>query len=168
MIASVIILVTILSAIAWTMRHPVAARAPRVVARLIDGDTGQPIAGAKVKYIASIEKPHAYHGSDDETFYTYETATDADGRFTVPAWGPKPLPHGWYGNNFSPWVEIEKEGYDSHLKKYTSGTPWEVDWFRTAVISAAWANQQLMVHKTGVRYPTNAPMDYVPWDNPPQ
>ena len=165
-----VIAIMIVGAIAWmaytTMRGPTAASAPTVVARLIDGDTGQPVAGAKVKYTATIEKPHAYHGYDDKIFYAYETVTDADGRFVVPAWGPKPIPHGWYGHNSSPWVEIEKESYNSSFKKYTSGTPWQMDRFGMAIISAAWANQQLMIHKIGVLHPANAPWDTVPWDNP--
>jgi hypothetical protein len=58
--------------------------------RLVDAANQEPIEGANV--VAEWTLEFGLEGGTGYSWVVLETLTDADGRFTFPAWGPKPVP----------------------------------------------------------------------------
>ncbi len=159
----------VICVVAWLMytsvHHQISTRVPRTMARVIDGETGKPVSGANIKYLVEIDEGgFRMCAGDSEVFYSYDTTTDTDGRFIVPAWGPKLIPHGWRGDNFSPRVKVQKDGYGIAGETFDFGSehPWKVGSSGAAVLSAAWQHQSLIIH----RNPTSALTDTAPWNAP--
>ena len=64
--------------------------AKAIQATIVDAETAQPIAGVIV--VATWVLEYGYEGGSADTWVVMETVSDAEGRFTFPSWGPKPLP----------------------------------------------------------------------------
>ena len=86
-----------------------AWRSEAIDGRVVDEDTGAPIAGAIVLVNWQIKGMEGYPQGQLGIF---ERVTDADGRFQIPAWGPKRPPMGTTVDASDPTVRVFKNGYE--------------------------------------------------------
>jgi len=81
-----------------------------IAAQVVDSETGEPIPGVVV--LAHWELRGGGHGQSKGELMILETKTDADGRFSFPAWGPKtvwdPDARLW---DADPAMTLLKQGY---------------------------------------------------------
>lgn len=77
--------------------------------RVLDRETGQPIEGAVVIAQWVLAKPLEGHETDH--WITIEAATDAEGRYRIPGWGPKWRPWFRWLTYYDPQLVIFKPGY---------------------------------------------------------
>ncbi len=81
---------------------------------IVDGETDQPIEGAVVvanwTVIKMILWPTA-EGGKSEDFVTLEAVTDREGKYVIPAWGPKPISPLKVMESNSAHITIYKIGY---------------------------------------------------------
>lgn len=81
----------------------------RIEATLVDAADGKPIDGAAV--LAVWRKIQGYNDSQDDWFIIREARSDANGRFTIPRWGPRTLDPEYYLDKRDPEIYILKPGY---------------------------------------------------------
>ncbi len=62
--------------------------------RVLDAETGAPVQDAIVVAQWKLYSGGMGHGGHDGSLHDDEVVTDADGRFTLPGWGPKLRPFG--------------------------------------------------------------------------
>jgi hypothetical protein len=86
--------------------------AKEVHGRVVDDATGSPLPGVIVVgqwqpyYVGPVHAP-GHRG----VLHVAETVTDAQGRYVIPAWGPKPLPPGAEIRHADPALSFFKPGY---------------------------------------------------------
>ena len=76
--------------------------------QIVDADTGQPLEGVIV--VAQWIPYYAGPGQKG-SIHAYETVTDSQGRYLIPAWGPKALPAYGQITDADPLLSIFKSGY---------------------------------------------------------
>jgi hypothetical protein len=86
-----------------------AWRSEAIDGRVVDEDTGAPIADAVVLVNWQIKGMEGYPQGQLAIF---ERVIDAQGRFHIPAWGPKRPPVGTTVNATDPTVRVFKNGYE--------------------------------------------------------
>lgn len=80
--------------------------------RVVDEATGDPLPGVIVVaqwqpyYVGPVHAP-----GHSGVVHVYETVTDKDGRYSIPGWGPKPLPAGSEIRSADPALSFFKPGY---------------------------------------------------------
>src|SRR3989442_12447607 len=80
-----------------------------IEAWVVDEDSGQPLEGGVV--VANWELMGGLHPDTVGQLMVMETVTDANGRFSFPAWGPKLRPPGGYLDSHDPALTLFKSGY---------------------------------------------------------
>lgn len=78
--------------------------------RVVDRKTGQPIDGAVVIADWKLYGGGVGHGGHRDSLFVQDTATGADGRFELPAWGPVRRPS-YRILDRAPWLIVFKSGY---------------------------------------------------------
>jgi len=93
---------------------------------VVDAATGAPLAEAIVVSLWTLEKP--LHSGTAGVVHIAETTTGSDGRYKLPAWGPKAA---WYGamDKFEPRLNVFKAGYELWSRGDGDGFP-ETDYSR--------------------------------------
>lgn len=90
-----------------------------ITARVVDAETKQPIEGVNI--VAHWQLEGGLEGGNNVgQMMVMEAVTDANGKFSFPAWGPKEMPIGlpWYHanarlKNMDPEILLFKSGYES-------------------------------------------------------
>lgn len=83
--------------------------------KVVDEETGQPLAGVIIVAIWTVKESLVGHGN--ELLNVMETVTDKDGNYAFPAWGPKPIPSfplsplAVFGSGNDPSVDYFKNDY---------------------------------------------------------
>ena len=86
--------------------------AQEIRGRTIDAATGDPVAGViVVAQWEPFQRGIGHAPGHREVLHVYETLTGADGRYVIPAWGPKPLPFGATMEEVDPALLFFKPGY---------------------------------------------------------
>jgi hypothetical protein len=80
-----------------------------ITARIVDANTGQPIAGANVVAAWILEDPTS--GNSQGDLQLMEDVTDGTGEFHLPGWGRKPVPPRTRLTNEDPRIIVFKAGY---------------------------------------------------------
>lgn len=80
-----------------------------IAASVRDATTGQPVEGAVV--LAVWRKIETYVRRWDGVFLMKEAVTSADGSFTIPRWGPRPLGRDDYLDERGPEIWVIRRGY---------------------------------------------------------
>lgn len=139
----------------------------------MDAETGDPVVGATAEVRVHIERPTSnIEHMDSRVIYSYQTTVGADGRFTLPAWGPIDIPDGWHLFEDDPEIVLKKEGYGfttfgndewkHHPKKDAAGA---------TILEALWDHQTLLFEKERFydeknfgrnMYPLDDPLDRLP------
>ncbi|HEX2831866.1 MAG TPA: carboxypeptidase-like regulatory domain-containing protein [Thermoanaerobaculia bacterium] len=91
------------------LQRPALYRSEAIHARVVDFDTGAPIEGAVV--FARWSRLDAFTRRPVTAFHYYEAITDANGAFTIPAWGPRPLDYSHALDARDPELWVLKRGY---------------------------------------------------------
>lgn len=76
--------------------------AKEIHGQVVDAETGKPLEGAiiVVQWQPYFVRAVAHAPGHSGSIHTYEALTDKEGRYAIPAWGPKPVPVG--GANRTP------------------------------------------------------------------
>lgn len=93
---------------------PTFYSAKEIRANLVDKDTGQPLEGVIVVAQWILFVSLLGHGDHGPRLHVTEAVTDAEGKFYIPAWGPKPnpqYPRTTYLYNRDPTLSFFKPGY---------------------------------------------------------
>lgn len=98
--------------------------------RVVDAASGDPIAGAVVVANWNISRTNLSIISGllaadtrEKLFQVFESVTDSDGRYVIPAWGPVERPVSWaIASPYDPNIAIFKPGYDP---EYRLNHAWE-------------------------------------------
>ena len=91
---------------------PEAYRGEAIHGRIVDAETGAPVAGAVVIGYHELVKPFGLEAPIIAgKLHVAEAVTDADGRYHLPAWGPVPRPDKSYLRRDEPILMIYREGY---------------------------------------------------------
>jgi hypothetical protein len=110
---------------------PILYSAKEIRGQIVDEQTGQPIEGVIVVAQWVLYQAGLGHGGHNGRLHVYETVTDKDGRYFIPAWGPKPHPPMTELLRRDPEILIFKSTYDpqSHYNSVTSENSVRVsDW----------------------------------------
>lgn len=89
--------------------------AKEIRGQIVDGESGQPIEGAVVVAQWVLFHIGIGHGGHKSRIHIYETVTDKDGRYVIPAWGPKPRPPMTELQERDPDILIFKSGYEPEV-----------------------------------------------------
>lgn len=90
-----------------------------VSGRVVDAQTGKPIAGAIVIGINELSAPYGMEGHIIAgNMHAEEVLTDEDGNYQLAAWGPKPRDGKTFLNHPGPKILVYKNGYE--LYEYIS------------------------------------------------
>lgn len=87
---------------------PPTYSAKEIRAAVVDEETGQPLEGVVVVARWVLRRM----GGDGPSLHVAETVTDAQGRFAIPAWSPKPRPPLMELREKSPELILFKHGYE--------------------------------------------------------
>src|SRR5436853_1381471 len=83
-------------------------------ARVVDADSGQPVADAVVVADWKLYGGGVGHGGHQRSLFAQEAMTNTLGEFTIPEWGPTRRP--MYATlDKAPWLVIFKTGYDHRV-----------------------------------------------------
>lgn len=82
----------------------------RIDATVVNAETGKPVSGAAVVAIWREVDVFVERWSHQQ-FAVFETETDAQGRFTLHRWGPRPASPNGFIDKRSPEIWVLKEGY---------------------------------------------------------
>jgi hypothetical protein len=91
---------------------PLTYSAKEIRGQVVDDATGQPIEGAVVVAQWVLFHGGPGHGGHKGRLHIYETVTDNDGRYFIPAWGPKVHPPMTELVNRDPEILIFKSTYE--------------------------------------------------------
>ncbi len=91
---------------------PLTYSAEEIHGQIVDAETGQPIEGAVVVAQWVLFEGGIGHGGHKGRLHIYETVTDKDGRYFIPAWGPKAHPPMTELDNRDPEILIFKSTYE--------------------------------------------------------
>jgi hypothetical protein len=96
------------------LAQPAAYSARPLAARVVDDESGAPLAGvivvAQWKLVREVV-PGAMQKAYGDTMRIEETETDADGRFAFAGWGPVPRPAGFHLEHQDPQLLLFKAGH---------------------------------------------------------
>lgn len=79
---------------------PLMYSAKEIRGRIVDAETNQPIGGAVIVAQWILFEMGIGHGGHKSRIHIHETVTDKEGRYLIPAWGPKPHP---------PFTDLDRE-----------------------------------------------------------
>ncbi len=82
--------------------------AKEIRGQVVDEETGKPLQGV---IIVAQWQPYFPPSGHKGAIHSYETLTDSEGRYFIPAWGPKPVPAGAEIRNRDPALRLFKSGY---------------------------------------------------------
>ncbi len=143
-----------------------------ITGRIVDSASTRPIAGACV--VAIWRKVEARNEEWDGIFRSFATCSDSEGRFSIPRWGPRPVPGGDYLDRRDPelWVVkrgfavsyFDNDGFRRPLGPLRPDDPWQVvklppakmpphdrdSYMRSAAGSSRWNGKDLELEKPGV------------------
>jgi hypothetical protein len=91
---------------------PLTYSAKEIRGQIVDAATSQPIEGAVVVAQWVLFHGGPGHGGHKGRLHIYETVTDNDGRYFIPAWGPKAHPPMTELVNRDPEILIFKSTYE--------------------------------------------------------
>lgn len=91
------------------VQRPVLYRSEAIRARVVDFDSGSPVEGAVV--FARWSRLDAFTRRPVTAFHYFEAITDANGAFTIPAWGPRALDYDYMLDARDPELWVLKQGY---------------------------------------------------------
>lgn len=91
---------------------PLTYSAMDIHGQVVDAGTNQPIEGAVVVAQWVLFQIGIGHGGHDGHIHVHETVTGQDGRYVIPAWGPKPRPPMTELHERDPEILIFKSGYE--------------------------------------------------------
>ena len=86
--------------------------AKEIHGQIVDADSDQPIEGAVVVAQWVLFEAGIGHGGHKGRLHIYETVTNKDGRYFIPAWGPKAHPPMTELDNRDPEILIFKSQYE--------------------------------------------------------
>jgi hypothetical protein len=92
---------------------PLTYSAKEIRGQIVDEQTGQPIEGAIVVAQWVLYQGGPGHGGHKGRLHIYETVTGKDGRYFIPAWGPKLHPPLTELQDRDPEILIFKSTYES-------------------------------------------------------
>ena len=91
---------------------PLTYSAKEIRGRVVDAETGQPVEGAVIVAQWILFEMGIGHGGHKGRLHIYETVTDNNGHYTIPAWGPKVHSPFTMLDNLDPEILIFKSGYE--------------------------------------------------------
>lgn len=91
---------------------PLTYSAREIRGQIVDAETGQPIEGAVVVAQWVLFEGGIGHGGHKGRLHIYEAVTDQDGRYFIPAWGPKTHPPMTELDNRDPEILLFKSMYE--------------------------------------------------------
>jgi hypothetical protein len=91
---------------------PPTYSAKEIRGQVVDEQTGQPIEGAIVVAQWVLFQAGPGHGGHKGRLHIHETVTDKDGRYFIPAWGPRPHLPLTELHNHDPEILIFKSPYE--------------------------------------------------------
>jgi len=94
---------------------PAFYSAKEIHGQIVDAETGQPIEGAVVVGQWVLFHIGIGHGGHKSRIHIHETVTDKDGKYVIPAWGPKPHPPMTELHDRDPDILIFKSGYEPQV-----------------------------------------------------
>jgi hypothetical protein len=109
-------LVTVACLFSPTAHAQLTFTADAINGKVVDEETGQPLAGVIIVAMWTIEA--SFVGYDNELLNVIETVTDQDGNYGFPEWGPKLLPVSTYPFSTS---ELFDKGDDPFVVYFKSG-----------------------------------------------
>ena len=108
-ILSTTIMLTILLLV--VIRYPWYYSGGRIVGKVVDKNTGEPVVGAVAVLEFSVFR-YKLHGTREKVLYIAESVTDKYGRYIFEEWGPVLRPFGYRPqSNKEPAVFVFKQGY---------------------------------------------------------
>lgn len=95
----------------WVFSGPPLYWAKEIRGRVVDAETGAPVAGAVVVARWVLFWPGPAHGGHGGALNTVEVTTDKDGMYSIPSWGPRPSPPIAYLDYMDPEIRLFKSNY---------------------------------------------------------
>ncbi|HXC61029.1 MAG TPA: carboxypeptidase-like regulatory domain-containing protein, partial [Nitrospiria bacterium] len=77
--------------------------------RVVNKETGEPVEGAVVVAQWILATPP--EGKENDYWIVIETVTDAEGKYSIPGWGPEGRPRSRWLDKYDPALEVFKPGY---------------------------------------------------------
>lgn len=115
---------------------PLTYSAKEIQGQIVDADTNQPIEGAIVVAQWVLFEGGIGHGGHKGRLHIHETVTDKNGRYFIPAWGPKTHPPMTELDDRDPEILIFKSQYEPktlYNNVMREGSVRVSDWDRKAV-----------------------------------
>lgn len=82
--------------------------AKEIRGQVMDEETGKPLEGV---IVVAQWRPYYPPAGHSGVIHVYEALTDSEGRYRIPAWGPKPVPAGAEIRHLDPELRFFKSGY---------------------------------------------------------
>ncbi len=128
----VVVTLIVLAVLGYAFIFPHFYWGDAIEARVVDADTEQPLEGVIVVATYKLIYGNPGGSGDHKAFHVMEAVTDHNGRFHLPAWGPKwvpgpfyflfPIHIGPFMDSADPRLILFKEGYDFDvLSNYEGG-----------------------------------------------
>jgi len=102
-----VLLIAVVAGCDWYGTRSFSADA--ITAYVVDADTGEPVAGANV--LATWVMKSGLENNTTNYAMVMEAVSDASGKFTFPAWGPKSVSVRGQITDLAPLITIFKSGY---------------------------------------------------------
>src|SRR5438309_2927823 len=109
-------------------------------ARVVDADSGQPVADAVVVADWKLYGGGVGHGGHHRSLFAQEAVTGMQGEFTIAAWGPTRRPM-FAILDTAPWLGIFKTGYDHRFL-------WNEHASNAFVRRSDWNNRTIQLKRT--------------------
>lgn len=149
-----LLLAALSSLTACATDYPATYSAQPIQAKVIDAETRQPLAGVIVTANWKLTSGNAGGSTPVGQMMVLETATDKDGVFRFPAWGPLKRKAGFLLID-DPQLLLFKSGYDyRRLNNYRDGVPLKGRW-RAPVRTSQWGGKTIEMKRfrgTGEEY----------------
>ena len=104
--------------------------------RIVDADSGAPVAGAVVVADWKLYGGGIGHGGHRDSLFVEETVSDSNGEFRFGKWGPKLRPLSGELDN-APWLVVFKAGYEYRFlpnENSSNGFGRRSDWNRHTLL----------------------------------
>jgi hypothetical protein len=95
----------------WALGDPPLYSAKEIHGQIVDEETGQPLEGVVVVAEWKLYSQGIGHGGHSGTINTIEVLSDKEGKYFIPAWGPRPRPPFAYLDHLDPELKIFKSDY---------------------------------------------------------
>lgn len=95
----------------WVLGDPPVYFAKEIHGQIVDDETGQPLEGVVVVAEWRLFSPGIGHRVQSGTINTLEVLSDKEGKYFIPAWGPRPRPPFAYLDHLDPELKIFKSDY---------------------------------------------------------